>query len=309
MGALLLVGQALSTVPVVPGPLASAGVALGLLPAVAAVGLPVALLFGAAATGQQWRESGELLALAAGGQGARRLLLTLVLVGVALGGVEASLTHGLEPRGRAEVRRHFEAASAELRLRAGQPAELAGALLRAGGVEGRVLRDVFLASGDLLVSAASGEVVAGGLLELKDGEALRLEGAEAAWRLGFERARVPVVGGARRVELAERSTAELIALVEKMGLAGRPTGPERLALYKRTALPLAAPLLGLLGFALGARGLRPAVAATVVALGWWAVLRLCDHGVAALGPAVCAALPPVLLLVVTMTTWLGWRAR
>ena len=91
--------------------------------------------------------------------------------------------------------------------------------------------------------------------------------------------------------------------------AGKDASFERMTLYKRAATPLSLPLLALLGLPLGVRGVRPAVAALGVTLGWWALMRLCDQAVGALGPALAALRPPLALAAATAIAWLRWGER
>lgn len=312
VGALLLVGQTLAQAAVIPGPLGLGAVSLGLLPAVLGVALPAGLLVGSVAVGRRWAEAGDALALATAGLGARRLAAPLLLLGVAVGGLQGLLAHGLEPLGRAGARRALAGAADEVALQAGQPLSAGDLLLHAGAVEGAELSEVFVAAGAVVVSAKAGRVREGGLLELDLGEAVAVgrPGEEpGGWRLGFARASLPLELGRRRVELIERSTPDLQDLIARTRAAGRDAAAERLALYKRTSLPLGAPLLGLLGLPLGARGARPGAVTAATALLWWAAVRVCDQTVGALGPLVASALPLGLLGLATLLTWATWRDR
>jgi hypothetical protein len=134
------------------------------------VGLPVSLLFGVVAAAERKAREGEWLALAASGLPARRLAPPLLVLGLVGGIVEAGLTHGLEPMGRATVRRALEGAVSELRLQPGQPAVIGELLLLAGGVEGPRMTDLFVAVGDTALAARGGRVEAG-VLVVTDGEA------------------------------------------------------------------------------------------------------------------------------------------
>lgn len=314
VGALLVVGQTLVLASVLPGPGGMAIVSLGLLPAVLGVALPAGLLVGCVAVGRRWAEAGDGLALQASGYGARRLLPTLLAIGAFVGCAQATLSHVVEPLGRAAVRRALEGASSEIALVAGQPVSFGGVLIHAGAVHGAELEDLFVAADRVVVSAARGRILPGGTLELEQGMAGTLAGPEEegegeGYRLRFERARLPLDPRRRRVELIERSHRELTALIARMHAEGRAAAAETLALYKRTSLPLGAPLLALLGLPLGARGARPGPAAALTALLWWAAVRVCDQSVDALGPALAAALPLGLASVAVVVAWLGWRER
>lgn len=311
VGVLLLVGQTLAQAALLPGPAGLGAVALGLVPAVLGVALPAGLLVGTVAVGRRWAEAGDGLALQAAGYGARRLLAPLLGLGLVVGLLQAGLAHGLEPWGRAAARRALDGAAGELALVAGQPVTLGGVLVHAGEAEGGRLGEVFVAAGRVVVGAARGEIEAGGALRLEGGSAAALPEADQppGWTLRFERARLPLDPRKRRVELVERSTADLRDLIGRMRAQGRGAEAERLALYKRTSLPLAAPVLALLGLALGARGGRPGPVTAITALCWWAAVRVCDQTVGALGPLLAAALPLIGGSAALAVAWLGWRDR
>lgn len=306
LGTLLLASRALAVAPVVPGPAGAARVLLGMLPVAVGVGLPVAGLAGAVAAARGWRDGGEWLALGAAGLGARRVLAPVVLAAGALALGQAALTHQLEPAGRRLVRHALEQASGEVSLRSGEPVTVAGALVRARAVSGGDWAGVFIARDDLVVTARSG-AVSGGAVVLRDGTARSLGGD--GWTLSFDEARVPLRVEARRVEHAERSDADLAALVGRMRAEGRDAAYEALILLKRTSQPLTIPGLVLLGVVLGARGARPAPAAVGLWLAWWASIRVGDQAVRAVGPEVAAAGPAVLFAALAVVAWLRWRDR
>ncbi len=306
LGTLLLASQALAVAPVVPGPAGAARVLLGVLPVAVGAGLPVAGLAGAVAAARGWRDGGEWLALAVSGHGARRVLGAVAAAAVALCLGQAALTHALEPAGRRLVRGALEQASGELSLRAGEPVTVADALVRARAVQGRRWEGVFIARDDLVVTAAAGTVDAGVVI-LRDGSARSLAGE--GWTLTFDEARVPLRAERRRVEHAERTDADLAALVARMAAEGRDAAYESLILLKRTSQPLTLPGLLLLGVVLGARGARPAPAAVGLWLAWWGSIRAGDQAVRLVGPEVAAAAPVMLSLVAAAVAWRRWRDR
>jgi lipopolysaccharide export LptBFGC system permease protein LptF len=303
IGVSLMAGQAVSLSGLVPGVGGLCQVIIGLLPSVLAVGLPVGLLAGVVAAGQSWAERGDWLALLSSGLSGRVLLPGLLLGGALCGGVEAGLTHALEPAGRRMVRAAMIAAAGEVTLRPGQPAEVGGVLLHAERVEGGRLGGLFIASEAAALSAVSGEV-SDGILALTEGTAA---GLTEDWTMTFARARLALRPVQPRMENAERSTASLRALIGRMEAEGRAASVERLALYKRTALAGSLPLLAALALPLGVRGVRPAAAATAVTLAWWAVMRICDQAVVGIGPLLAAVIPPALLALSAAVAWLTWR--
>ena len=128
-------------------------------------------------------------------------------------------------------------------------------------------------------------------------------------RVTFDVARVPIGASELRRDAADLSDLELGHLVERMQSEGRPAAFEAMTLDKRTAIPLNVPLLALLGVPLGARGFRPAWAALCTAVGWWALLRICDANVKAIGPTIAVAIPWTALLIATVVAWWRWPDR
>jgi lipopolysaccharide export LptBFGC system permease protein LptF len=128
-------------------------------------------------------------------------------------------------------------------------------------------------------------------------------------RLAFDVARVPIGASELRRDAADMSDRELRHLVERMRGEGRAAAFEAMTLQKRTAIPLNVPLLALLGVPLGARGFRPAWAALCTAVGWWALLRICDANVKAIGPTIAVAIPWTALLIATVIAWRRWPDR
>lgn len=303
IGVSLMAGQAVLQSGLVPGLAGLCMVIGGLLPSVLAVALPVGVLAGLVAAGQAWAERGDWLAMMSSGLSGRVLLPGLLAAGALCGVGEAGLAHVLEPAGRRLVREAMITAAGEVTLRPGQPAEVGGVLLHAARVEGADLGGLFIATEGAAMSAVSGRV-AGGVLSLTEGTAA---GLTDDWTMTFAEAQLALRPATPRMEHAERSTPSLTGLIMRMEGEGRPAAVERLALYKRTALPLSLPLLAVLALPLGVRGVRPAAAATAVTLSWWAVMRICDQTVGSTGPILAAAIPPAALALAAAVAWLTWR--
>lgn len=320
VGLLLALGQALTTAAVAPPPLGVLRLALALAPSVLGIALPVGLLFGLAAAARAWREGGDWLALAASGGAARSTLGPVLALGLVVGGLAAGISHGLEPLGRRDVRRTLAMASGELRLQPGRPLAVGDALVLAQQVEGRRLGEVRLAVGDAVVVAHQGALRGEGRVALAQGQAAGFEaGAEAgsdpvpgagpaaAWTLDFAQAELRLDVAPPRVELAERTDAELAWIAQRLEAEGRDATPQRLALARRWSLPLSLPLLALLAVPLGARGASPGPVATVTVLAWWAVLRISDQLAPAWGAGPAAAAPVLALALASGAAWWSWR--
>lgn len=305
VGLLLVLTQGLLQAPVVPNPVGLVAMMGGLLPATLALALPVAALVAAVATGRSWAEGGELQALGAAGLGRGTLLAPILVLGLGLGAVQLMLAHQLEPRGRAHVRGVLSASLARVQPRPGEPVRLGEAWLSVEAVDGGRWTGVVLAQGDHLVAASGGHVDAQGTVHLSQGVGMSL--GDGGGSVRFAEARLTVPKLSPRVELVERSGASLRALIVRMQAEGRTAASERMALLKRTIVPLSVPLLIFLGLPLGARGVRPGAVALSVVLGWWVVMRLCDQRVHQLGPELAAGAPAILLAACAMWAWGRWR--
>jgi len=302
-----LVSQILIRIPVIPGPTGIGAVAVGLLPEVGAMMLPVALFIGTLTAARGWESRGDLAALYAMGLGTRCLLpgaLAIGLVGCCLVGL---LTHQLAPAGRTMAREALIQAGGELRLEAARPTWVGDTLVRAGGVRDGVLTDLFVAQDDVVAFAPHGQVGGEGTMLLRDGMAKRL--GPAGWSMRFETLQIPLRVPPPRVHSFDMSNERLRALIGRMQQSGRSAHAERLVLLKRTTLALGTPLLVLFALPLGARSRWPLATAVLSILVLWGVQRVGDHLAAGLGPEAAAGLPMLVLLAGTAWAWLGWRQR
>jgi len=311
---LLFATQALLQAPVLPGPGPLIQLLGALLPGVVALALPLGLLFGSTATAWRWADEGQLLALHGSGLGGRRLLPAMLLCGLLLGGVQALLTHWLEPMGRRTAAKALVLAAQELRLQPDQAAILDSVLVHAEEVDGALAEDLFLARGSQIAVAEQGNLGTPGILYLERGEIISLrEGSDARpeieWSLKFDEARVPLELPVLRLDPPTLSASELQDRISRMETQGQAPLVEKTTWYKRSTLPMALPLLGLLGLALGARRVRPAISATSVGLGWWTLMRICDHLVPVIGAEVSVLTPLAGLMLLTGWSWVRWAER
>lgn len=309
-GATALTVQGFVGAGVLPSPGPALQVWLGLLPAVLVLTLPVSLLFGVVSTARTWREQGEMMALSTAGLGPRALLPGLLILGITGGLAEAGLAHGLEPAGRSWARAGMSRAAADIRILAGQPVQLPGLLVHAAEARGRSLGQVFAATETMATVAERGRLASDGQLILERGAALSLPPPggtqDRPWTLAYDRIVLSLGLAGARVDPPQLSSRELMALAERMEARGRAPLLERTTLYKRSVFPLEMVVVALLGLPLGARGSRPARTVVLVALLWWASVRICDQAVHVLGPAASVAVPAVLLAMATAWAWIRW---
>ena len=308
-GTVLMTAQAMTLSPVLPGLRGVLMVVLGYLPASLAVALPVGLLVGVVSAARGWLEGGEVLGLETCGVRPSALAWPVLALGLLAACAQGALSHGLEPLGRSQASAALHAATGDLRLRPEQSVLLGPLLLHVVDVDGPVFHDVFIAGPGVVGAARSGRLASGERLQLTEGMALADGGAGPEWSLSFARAEISLAQGSRRVELAERSTASLRSLIERMQASGRPAAAERLACLKRSLVPACLPVLALLALPLGLRGMQPGVAAVGVLLGWWSLMRVGDQAVDSLGPALAGGLPAGGLVLGLILGWVAWWRR
>ncbi len=280
---------------------------LALLPSALELALPVAFLVGLAVGYGRWHGDGTWTALRASGVSGRGLLLPSLLLSAALAGVLALTTHQLAPEGRRAASRALARAASAAELVPGRFLSVGETVLTEPPQGG-----LLLAQGEARLYARRGTLLprdGGLLLELQEGQVLGPP--EQGLLLSFEHASIPLPhpGGGRRVELAERSDAELAELVRRMRNRDKDASYEQSVLLKRSTLPLAALLLPLIALPLGLRwGGRPTGILGVV-VGYWSLLRLGDAATSALGPHLSACLPALGLALAAAVLWASWRDR
>jgi hypothetical protein len=231
-----------------------------------------------------------------------------------LGGIQALLTHWLEPMGRRTGAKALVLAAQELRLQPGQAAILDSVLVHAEEVDGALAEGLFLARGSQVAVAEQGNLGTPGILYLEHGEIISLkEGPDARpaieWSLKFDEARIPLELPVLRLDPPTLSASELQERISLMETQEKAPLVEKTTWYKRSTVPMSLPLLGVLGIALGARRVRPAVSATSVGLGWWALMRICDHLVPTIGAEVSVLTPLIGLTLFTAWSWARWSER
>lgn len=301
VSAVVLTGQMVTTTPVVPGAMGLARIWVWLLPETVATLAPVALLFASVTSAHLWADGGEFRGLASAGLSPRRLIPGSLVAGILVAVGVAVCTHVLGPVGRGHVREQLTDAALNVDVHPGVPIEVGGVWVRSGQAGQGSPLGLVVAGSDWVAHAESWSWASEGQLRLDHGVAIQV-GTD--WSMSFDRATVPVQFKPIGVHNFERSFGELWGLITTTETKGRDASRERLTLYKRITLPLAAPLLLLLGLPLGAQCRRPAAVTLAVALAVWIVQRFGDHAASSVGPLAMALLPLVLL---GGTTWVAWR--
>jgi lipopolysaccharide export LptBFGC system permease protein LptF len=307
VGLLVQVGAALASAAAFPPVTAAAAVVGWLAPAALELALPLAFLVGWVVALGRWRDDGTWIALCTCGVPGRRLLRPAFFGALGLALPLAVLSHGLAPAGRRAAAARLVQACSEVELPPGGFLSLAGATLHrplSGGVV-VLLREGLLSSGRGNLEPRSGGV----LLRLGPGEAL--PGGPKAPTMRFEEALIPIPLSVvpRRIELTERSDAELRALVQQRAAAGQNDGFPSLILLKRSSQAFALLLLPAVALPLALRWRGRALPVLGIALFTWTLVRTGDGLVTRIGAWPAAALPVLGLLGLATVLWAGWRDR
>ena len=301
VAAVVLTGQMVANAAAVPDVAGVVRICFWLLPETVGILAPVALLFASVTSAHVWTDGGEFRGLASAGIRARRLIPGSLVAGILVAVGVSVCTHALGPMGREKVRSQLADAASMIDLQAGIPVQMGDLWVRAGERSNGEPSSLVVAGPDWVAWAESWSWMNEGELKMTQGRAVQVG---TGWSMSFEQATVPIQVDTLGVHNFERSFGQLWALIATMETSGHDASRERLTLYKRTTLPLAAPVLLLLGLPLGAQCRRPGAVTLVVALSVWMVQRVGDHAAVSVGAFTMAFLPLGLLAV---ATWLAWR--
>jgi len=300
---------------------------LALLMPLLSAALPLSLFAGLVAGVARMEADGEIEAARALGAGPWQLAGPTLALGLLVAALTALAGAWGEPWGRHAARTALsDLEGPDLRPRAGPLVlEADGVMLGAAALgEGGTLREVLLwrDDGAEVVMAPEGRVSLqdGSLVfELTNGEAhIRLaDGGYARWTFGHYEASLPVAWsrttGWEPFELAPGPLWRTIAEREARGAEVRF---HQLALHRRVALPLAAPLLALLAWPLartrrwGGGAARGVLLAVVIGVGYYLLLRVGDHGLRSLHwPPLLAAYGATATLAAAAAVGWWWRWR
>lgn len=316
--------QALLLVPVTPDLDLVASLALAALGAAGGLAVPVAVLAGVAGAGRALQEDRAWLGLGTLGVGGNNLLRPIVLwlgLGVLANGAVA---HLFEPLARARLRDVRALAAARVEVVEGRTLHLGDWYVSADAGRLHFVNAAWMGSaGTWRIEAAEGAVVA----TLTDVAVHALDGSAQAQAASVV-VPVPLHTSGVRVEVAERTSPDLLRVVDRTPTTGSGRTYERWILWKRTLLPLGLLPVGLLlaPLALGQRRTPPArssvldavrtpsrwpllllVAAPVLTL--WVQVRVLDRAVGELGLPVGSALLIGPWLLAAAWTWWRWEAR
>ena len=308
LGAVLQGSQTLLAEAVVPPPgpwllLCLLGAPLTwslVVPASASVGVVWAL--------QRWVRAGSWIGLMGSGVRGGQLGPAALGMGLAACLLTGALTLGLEPLLHRGAQRLVHEAG-EVRLAANVPVRLGPLTVIASESDGEWARDVFLARADWVGTAAAARIVGsadGPVLELLDGVGAATTGRTR--RIRWQRWQVPLGRSDRRIQMSERTHADLAAQALRTEQDGRSAAYERAVLYKRFLHPLSALWMPLAVLPLGA-GRRPGWAIAVVATVHVAIVRLADHLAVFVGPVASASSGLCFIALVGVVAWWRWSDR
>lgn len=292
---------------VVDGPTWWALVALS-VPATSPWWIPAATAVGGLAALSRWRDTGAWVGLRAAGIGGAALVWAALAWGV-IGGLGTALAgHTWAPGARRAVARLSAEPWRRMSLWPGHAVRIGDLTILPSTVHEGWVGDVLLVGGDRIGGARRMRVTeVGGVpaLEVKDGSWTGVD--PVPWRVTFESWVRPLAVDSPRVELDQRSTADLAASAARTEAAGGGAAYEWAVYWKRWLHPFAALLLPVALLPLGARRNGWAWAAAV-GVGYLAAVRLGDLATAVMG-AAGAWTGPVWVAAVGVVAWLAWRDR
>ncbi len=303
--------RALWTEGVVLDPLTWVRVLALAVPSLWSIALPAAAAVGIAAAVSRWVEEGAWIGARAAGLSGRHLLPAALVLGGVLAAATAAMTRAGETAARRQTARALSEAAEAASLWPGQAVDLGGVTVRPTRVaDDGWSEELFLAGGGAVGTAARGRVVwAGDVLavELEDG--VMVVGDDPPVRVRFERwVRELPPPSAPRLELDQRSNAELVTVARRTERSGRDASYEWSILYKRLLHPLSALLLPVALIPAATR--RRAAASVGLAVVYYLVaVRLGDHLSPSVGPLVAAAFGPVGVALWAAVAWARWGDR
>ena len=306
VASVVLSAQIILRAPFVPGVAGVMKIWAAMLPETFGVLAPPALLIAVVVGSRAWSEQGDLQALAQSGHGGRILGVPTLAAGVVVALMVLCCSQVLGPWGRTLARNVVVDAAADSKLRPGSMIQLGDVWVRVGARDSGQLTDIVIAADSWVAWAPRAERLPDGLIRLYGGQT---RGLDDSWHVRFAQASISAQSSTVGIHNFERGYRALQQRIERMESNGKSAHRERLTLYKRATLPLAVPLLALLGLPIGVRAQRPALITGGVILSVWAVQRMGDHGAAVLGPTTMAVVPLIFVMVLLMSFWTRWWAR
>ena len=274
------------------------------LPAVGAVGTVAAM--------SRWVDEGAWIGARSVGVRGRTLLPAVLVLGAALGTATAVMTLYGEPLVKRTSARVINEAAADVSLWPGELTDLGPVVVRPERRDKTGYAEALFIAGDGLVGTAQrGRVVRRGeqlAVELIDGS--MVFGSGDVVRVEFDRwVRELPAPGSRRLELDQRTNAELAAAATRTQQSGGGASYEWAILYKRYLHPIAALLFPLALLPAGASGRRPAASAALACVGYLVAVRFGDHLATVVGPWLGAATGPLFVALWAAVAWARWADR
>lgn len=278
----------------------------GSIPMALSLALPIGVGVGVSTAVSRWVGEGAWDGLRAAGHGGRKLVPAVLLIGGIACLATLALTAWLEPTLRAELRGHWTR-SVVPTLQPGRFVDLGDAVVWPAAVVHGQAQRVFYAAPGIYGMAQTLDVHQtpnGREVALSDG---MLVDAAGRWQLKFDTWNRPLADvAAPRVELGERSTADLLRVAERTEADGRNASYERSVLYKRFLYPLTVLFIALAGLPIGAQS-RSALWLGGLIVGHLLVVRVGDQLASAIGPWSAASAGTAFVALVTAGLWLRWR--
>ncbi len=273
-------------------------------PLAGSMAIPVAAMAGAIGATRRWVGEGAWIGVQSMGWSGRKILIITAFWGLAWSGVGGFWSVEREAVFRRDVREHWRADAARLPWIPGQAVSVGDFDAVARRVDAEVAKDILLVKKDFVGFVSQARRVPGGV-ELGEGELAGTgpSGVRIRWKRW-----ILAEEDRRRVELDERSIAELRALIEKMASSGRPAAYER-AVWAKRYVQVLLPWLGSISVVPWAARRSGWWVGGVVGIGTWAATRIGDRCALWVGGEGAALFAPGFLVGVFLLGWWLWRER
>ena len=279
-------------------------------PSNASILLPGSVLVAVVTTMRRWSQEGGWIGLNALGLGGRGLFSAVLSISLVVVVLTALSTLILEPMSRRSSRAVLAESVSDIILTPGVPAQVGGLSVSVRPERENGAQAVFFAADGVIGFAQDLSLLTvkeEAWVSMSDGSLVF--DTEPQTRIGFSEWTRPLsLPQSRRLELDERTTLELLTVVNRSEQSTAASAYEWSVLFKRFAHPLAMFPLLFAGVPLG-RTSRFGMNTGLFGLGYLLAVRAGDALAASVGPVLSASTGFVYTFVFAMVLWAKWRER